>query len=272
MKQRWLLPIVVTVLFPALAPAQAPWQFRWAKGAKIDYKVEHLTQVSEVVDGKKAESGSKLNLVKRWTVLDVDAKGVATLQLTLVALRNEQTRPGGEVLLFDSAALDKSTPALKEMSKFIGKSLATLKIDSFGRLLEVSEGSAAKYEAEPPFALVLPGVAVKEGQAWLRPYNITLEPPAGAGEKVPASQRYHFTKADGKLATMALTTEVKKMPESAQEQIPVFQKMVQGHVVFDTTAGRLHRVDASVDRTVENHEGPGSSYHFKSSYIEQVVE
>lgn len=271
MKHGWLIPLVC-VLFPALSHAQTAWQFRWAKGSKLDYKVEHATQVTELIDGKKSESASKLNLVKRWTVLDVDAKGVATLQLSLVALRSEQTRPGGDVLLFDSQDLEKSTPALKEMSKFIGKSLAVLKLDAFGRLIAIVEGDAAKYEAEPPFVLVLPGVAVKEGQAWVRPYNIKLDPPLGTGEKIPAAQRYQLTKADGKFATMTLSTDVKKMPESAQEQIPISQKMLEGQIVFDTTLGRVQRVDAAIDRMIDNHEGPGSRYHFKSRYIEQVVE
>lgn len=271
MKQGWVIALVASVLVPALAQAQA-WQFRWVKGAKLDYKVEHQTDVNEVVDGKKIDTGSKLRLTKRWTVVDVDAKGAATLQLSLVALRNEQIRPGGEVLLFDSSDVEKSTPALKEMSKFLGKTLATVKLDPFGRVLAVDEGSAAKFEAEPPFSLVLPGVAVKEGQAWVRPYNIVLEPPAGTGEKVAASQKYHFTKSDGKLATMALSTEVKTMPESAQEKIPVVQKLVQGQVVFDTVAGRVQRVEATVDRSIDNHEGPGSSYHFKSVYREVLAD
>lgn len=265
----FLLPLFLT----STAAAQEPWQFRWAKGTHLDYQVQHVTKVAEVVEGKKSESTSRLSLVKRWTVTDVDAKGVATIQLSLVAMRNEQVRPNGETLLFDSQNLDKSTPELKDaMGKFIGKALAVLLVDGSGQVVSVKEGSKAKYEAEPPFVVVLPGAAPKEGQAWVRPYTISLDPPLGTGEKIPASQRIDCEKVAGKLATLKITTELKKMPEAAQEQIPLFQKLVQGSAVFDTAAGRLQSVNLAIDRMIENHEGPGSSYRFQSTYTEQIME
>lgn len=265
--------LLLFFLLSPFAPAQDAWHFRWTKGAKLDYRVNHVTQVAETIDGKKSESASKLSLIKRWTVLEVDEKGGATVRLSLVALRNEQVRPSGETILFDSENLEKSTPELREaMGKFIGKTLAELRLDRNGQLLEVKEGSLAKYEAEPPFVVVLPGIAPKEGQAWLRPFHVTLDPPLGAGEKIPAAQRYTCEKVTGKLATLKISTEAKKMPESAQEQIPLVQKLPQGQVVFDTALGRLHAASLAIDRTVENHEGPGSAYHFRSNYSEQIVE
>lgn len=272
MHGRWFSLLLLAVM-PTLASAQTPWQFRWTKGTKHDYKVQHVTQVAEVVEGKKVETGSRLDLVKRWTVTEVDDKGVATLELSLVSMRNEQKRPGGDALLFDSENPAKSNPELKEaMSKFIGKTLAVLRVNPAGQVIETKEGSAAKYEMEPPFTLVLPGVAPKAGQAWLREYNITLEPPLGTGEKIPASHRFDCVNVDGKLATLKLTTELKKMPEEARDQVPLFQKLAQGQIVFDTEAGRLHSARLVIDRMVENHEGAGSSYHFRSEYVEQVIE
>src|SRR5690242_7156311 len=118
----------------ASAQTATVWQFRWQKGQVLTYRVDHNTTVNEVVAGNKVETASKLNLVKRWQVADVDAKGIATVNLSLVALRHEQTRPNGEVLLFDSSNPDKSTPELKEqMGQFLGKTLANLRVDSQGR-------------------------------------------------------------------------------------------------------------------------------------------
>jgi len=272
MKFGRLLTVVLFILSPMVASAQTPWQYRWTKGAKLDYKVQHVTQVAEVVDGKKVETKSKLNVVKRWSVTDVDAKGVGTIELSLVAMRNEQTRPGGEVILFDSQDLEKSSPALRDaMSKYVGKTLAVLRVDPMGRVVEAKE-HAAKYHMEPPFIAVLPGVAPKEGQAWVRPYDIILDPPLGTGEKIPATHRFDCAKIDGKLATLKLTTDVKDMPATSRDQIPLFQKLPQGEVVFDTATGRLHSATLTIDRMVENHEGPGSSYRFRSDYTEQVME
>ena len=111
MRQRWLAAVALGLRMGRnAAPAQeANWQFRWQKGQVLTYKTEHKTNVEEVADGSKVVSASRLGVVKRWHVVDVDAKGSATLHLSIASMRNEQTRPSGEILLFDSVNTDKST-------------------------------------------------------------------------------------------------------------------------------------------------------------------
>ena len=253
------------------ARGQEPWQFQWKAGQTLDYRVQHTTSVTEVVQGARVETHSRLDLVKRWKVVEVNAEGVATLELVLTSMRNEQTRPSGETLLFDSKNLDKSTPELREMNKFLGKPLAVLRLDRFGRTHEVKLGSAARYEAEPPFVLVLPGAAPKQGQAWLRPFNVTLEPPLGAGEKHSAQHRFTCKKIEGNQATVALATEFTKMPDAPQDQLPLLQKATEGEVVFDIGAGRMTRAQLNINKMVENHQGAGSSYHLVSGYTEELA-
>ena len=259
------------VVIQSAAAQDAPWRFHWQKGETLTYRAHHVTTVQEMVDGAKVETASQLTLVKLWRVADVDVNGVATLHLTLAALRHEQTRPNGEKLLFDSADLDKSTPALRQMSQHIGKTLAILRMDGYGRILEVKEGSATKYEAEPPFALLLPGAAPQEGQAWLRQYNVVLEPPQGTGEKHAAQQKFTCAKIADGLATLAIETEIKKLPDAVQERMPLLQKEANGQAVFDIRAGRLQRVQLVIDKTLQNHQGQGSSYHFVSTYVEELT-
>src|SRR5947207_2535475 len=91
------------VIFIALVPllpsfGQTPWQFRWKKGEALTYKVKHVTTVSEAVEATKSETHSKLDLVKRWSITAVDEQGIATLEMSLVAMRNEQKRVNGDTL------------------------------------------------------------------------------------------------------------------------------------------------------------------------------
>ena len=256
---------------PSLAQ-NAAWRFRWQAGQVLDYRAEHTTSVSELVGGNKVDLASKLSVVKRWEVIEVDPQGAATVRLLLLAMRHEQTRPNGETMLFDSANLDKSTPELREqMTKFIGQTLAILRVDALGRVVEVKQGSASKYEAEPPFMLLLPGQAVDVGQAWERSYEVTLEPPVGTGEKFAATQRYHLLKADGSLATLRLTTTIKSIPENQTDQVPLLQKMPEGDVIFNIAAGRLESVNVRIDKQLQNHQGEGSSYRFISTYQERYI-
>jgi hypothetical protein len=268
------LSLVAGLVVAAQVPAQdaGAWRYRWQKGQVLTYRVQHHTSVAEVVAGSKVETGSKLALLKRWQVADVDAGGVATLHLTLLAMRHEQTRPDGETLLFDSANPDKSTPELREsMAEFIGKTLAILKVDGQGRVLEVQKGNANGYESEPPFALVLPSKApTAEGQYWERRYHITLDPPQGTGEKFAAAQKYQVTQITPTQTTVAVTTEC-RMPESVADRIPLLQKHNEGEIAFDIQSGRILSVRYTINKELQNHQGEGSTYQFRSSYSEQLV-
>ncbi|HEV3204064.1 MAG TPA: hypothetical protein VGY77_06770, partial [Gemmataceae bacterium] len=176
--------LIAGLALSSVANAQTPvWKFQWQTGQVLTYKVDHTTSATEVLEGKKTVTSSKLNNVKRWKVLEVDASGTATLQLSLTALRIQNTAPGGEVMQFDSANLDASNPQLREqLTKYLNQPLATLKVNNQGKVVEVKQskfGSAGRFESEPPFLVTL---TEQGGQKdWERSYKITLEPPHGTG-------------------------------------------------------------------------------------------
>src|SRR5262249_19782329 len=154
----------------AAASAQSPgWRFRWQQGQVLTYKVEQSMNAADTQNDKTTESKAQLNLTKRWQVTAVDAQGVATLQISLTTLPMETTLPGGDMLLFDSADLDKSDPQLKEqMGKYVNQPLAVLRMDGYGQVVEVKEtkfGSPGKYQNELPFAIVLAQSAPAPGQS-----------------------------------------------------------------------------------------------------------
>jgi hypothetical protein len=268
MHKAWML----VGLTAAIAPAAQAQQFRFTKGETLAYRVKHDTTVTEVVDGAQRQFKSHLELLKQYRVADVDAQGVATLEYSLAAMRSEQTRPSGDVLRFDSTDPAKSTTELRDqLAKYVGTTLAVLRIDITGTVVAVKQGPARHFD-EPPFTLVLPGrVSASEGTSWSRVFDVTLDPPLGTGEKHAAEQRWAWTKLVGGKATIALTTSFKKMPEAIQERIPLVQKETQGNVTFDVAAGRVLAVRLAVDRTLMNHQGEGSSYRYESTYTEDLA-
>ena len=271
----FLLTCLTALVFPAAAPAQAVGQFRWQPGQILTYQVEHSTTALDTVGDTKSETKTKLNLTKRWQVLELDAAGNATLQLSLLALRLEVTTPSGGTLLFDSASPDKSDPHMREeLGKFLTEPLAVLRVDPRGRVVEVKQsknGSATKFEVEPPLIVTLSGGELKAGDSWARAYNITLEPPQGTGEKYEAAQNYRCNSVTQNLATIAFTSMLKSMPESILDRVPLLQLQPEGEVVFDLQAGRLHSASLRIDKELKGHQGEGSSYKFQSTYTEKYV-
>jgi hypothetical protein len=268
-----ILTLLVGLTLPAPAPAQTgSWRFRWHSGQVLLYRAEHATQVTEVVGGNKVETASKLTVTKRWHVTNVDAQGIATLEMSLVSMRNEQTRPGGEVLIYDSANPKDGTPELGEqLSKYLGKTLAEIRVDGFGQVVDVKQGAANRFESELPFAVIVPRVVPQPGQAWERQYKVVLDPPHGTGEKFDATQRFVCKKTGDGVAVIAITTQFKNQPDSQLERVPLLQKQPEGEVTFDLQAGRMFRASLRIDKSLEDHQGKGSSYRFQSTYTEQYV-
>jgi len=271
-----MLTWLAIVFVPSIATAQtAAWQFRWQQGQTLTYRVEHISSAAETATDSKSESKTQLNLTKRWQVLEVDGAGVATLQLSLLALRLETTKPSGGTLLYDSANPEKSDPHMaEELARLVGQPLAVLRVDIYGRVVEVKEskhGPASKFEAEPPFVVVLPNGAPAPEQSWQRPYKITLAPPQGTGDAYDAVQRYTCKSVAQGLATVTLTTTLKAMPESMLDRVPLLQLQPEGEVVFDTQSGRLLQARLKIEKELTGHQGQGSSYRFQSSYAEDLV-
>ena len=254
--------------------AQAPARLRWQTGQVLVYKVEQSIAVTEIVGEKKVETTIKLNHTKRWQVLSVDAAGVATVQHSLVALRQETVTADGKTLLFDSANPEKSTPELQEaMSKFVGPPLAVLRVDVLGRVLEVKEskfGPASRYESELPFVGVLPVEPVKMGQTWERSYNVTLDS-LGAGAKYSAVQHYTCKSTTLATVTVSVTTELKTQPEAIADRVPLLHMQPAGEIVYDIIAGRLQEATLKIDKELKDYQGEGSSIRVTGTFVEVYI-
>jgi hypothetical protein len=232
--------------------------------------VQQSSTTTEKVEDTEIQTKTQLTLTKRWQVLAVNEKGIATLQMSLDALSMETVSSDGETLRFDSAQPDRSTPQLREqMGQYVGKPLATLEVGPLGQVIQVKEsnfGSASRYENELPFVVVLPAGPIEAGQAYTRDYQLNN------GEKLAARQRYTCTRLSASELTLGVATELPNPPEAPADLIPWLQFLPEGEVVFDLQAGRLKRASLTTRKEVKNHQGEGSSYSLQGSYVEEVID
>lgn len=266
--RRILASLVALLVVSSWASAQVPVRLRWAPGQVLLYRIEHATEASDNSAEAKNETKSLLRVTRRWQVQGVDAAGVATLQMSIVAMYQERTTPSGDVLKYDSANPATSTPQLKEaMAKFLDTPLATIRVDPFGKVVEVKEAKtgAASFENELPFLVQLPAAGVKADDAWERAYKITLPPPLGTGEKTDAVQKYRCKSATADAATFTVTTEFKTPPKAALDTVPLWQLMPEGEVVYDVKNGRMHSAKLTINKELKNHQGENTSMTFKST-------
>src|SRR5262245_12152191 len=163
--RRLLACLVALLLISSLASAQAP-RFRWTAGQTLLYRVESTTIALDQVGDNKIETKSVVKVTKRWQVKEVDNNGTATLVLSLASMYQQRTTPSGDVLTYDSANPDKSDAHLKKaLEGYLNVTLATLRVDATGKVVEVKESKspASTYENELPFLALLPAAPLQAG-------------------------------------------------------------------------------------------------------------
>jgi hypothetical protein len=247
--------------------------FRFQAGQAITYRIEQETTATDTMGDNSSSVKNRTRVLKRWTVVEVSPAGVATLEMRLLELVLETTRPNGEVLKFNSGTPDG--PLKDSLAPLIGPVVARLKVDSLGRVLEVIEskfGKASRYETEPPFVAILHGQGPVPEQSWQRTYQHTLEPPAGTGEKVDLVQKYVTKEAQEGIVRLEMETTTAKPAATPADEAPLLQLLPKGTVVINTKTGLLQSAALTIDREVKNATGQGSTYRFQSSYKETLVE
>lgn len=272
MRSAWVLPVVL--LCGSSAVAGEPLRFQFRPGEALTYTVRHMTTVVETTleEGTNrpvtAATVTKLTVTRRWDVKAVDPAGVATLELTVTAMRQQITRPGppgkdGKPTI-DSEVLDSATPEGREqMAAFLGKPIATVTVDPQGRVRDATGPPAERLRVELPFRLTLPDA----GERWERAF----------AQKLPTGEQYDFTQTfavKGEAAgtvTIRVATAPKATPADPGEWPTLAPVLWEGEVSFDRASGRYAGAKLTAKKQVTNHRGEGTRFLYESVYAEEAV-
>lgn len=269
--------LVALVLLVPVETAAPPVRFAWKPGLTLTYSVAQQSVVRETTLDPKtekpvvSEARTHLTLVKKWNVKAVDEKGVATLEMSITAMKNEFRRPDGTSLVRDSANPEHA----KEMAAYLNVPVVAVRVDPQGRISEVKEtkaGSAARLHAELPFRMTLPDAAPAIGQSWERTFTLKLDPPLGTGESYEFVQKFTHTASKDGLLTATVETTLKDPPKTLAERVPLVPMLWTGEVHFNSAAGKVHAVRLKAKADLPNHLGEGTRFEYESTYTEDVME
>lgn len=261
---RMLCALVGATVATGAVRAEEPLRFRWQPGQALRFEVRQTTAITETLVGKPAtRTEVKLALARTWAVTGVDAAGIASLELTITALRQDITRPGPDGKP-ETLTKDSAVPAdAAEMADYLNKPIVKVKVDGRGRLTEPPTGPGAdRLAAELPFRVLLPEAAAEVG--WERVFPFVVGPPAGTGEKYELKQAF-ARKGDG---VIGLTTEVRNPPTAAADLQPLLPLLWAGEVYVDAAAGAYRGAKLRIEKELLNHAGQGSGFRFESEYAE----
>lgn len=270
------LVLLLALAAPLLAQPDAPLRFAWKAGQTHSYKVQQTTTVDELTLDEKAKTPTPvktvttLNSTKTWTVKEVDKAGVATLEMSVAAMKQEVTQTVGTNKPI-ARTVDSANPDDAKAMPFLGKPIVTAKVDAQGRLVEAKSDNPAaadRLQVELPFRLILPdGVPTKDA-AWSRPVAIKLPPPVGTGESFDGTQKYTFQGMKDAYAVVGFATTLKAPPTDAAVMPALVPMLWEGSLFFDTKAGRYHGAKLTAKGEVANHQGEGTKFGYVSEYVE----
>ncbi|MFO0821917.1 MAG: hypothetical protein U0792_02170 [Gemmataceae bacterium] len=261
---------------PPAPAANAPTRFKWQANQVLTYKVSQQTIVRETSLDEKTEkpvsteARTNLTLIKKWTCKGIDAKGIATLEMTISQMKTEFRKPDGSSVIRDSANPEQA----KEMAGFLNVPVVTVRVDAQGKLIEVKEskaGPASRLHAELPFRFILPDTGSAAGQTWDRTFAVKLDPPVGTGESYEFVQKYTGSTKESLIA-IAVDTTLKNPPKTLSEQVPLVPMLWKGEVYFNPSLGRYHAARLTAKSELANHQGEGTKFEYESAYIEDVIE
>jgi hypothetical protein len=270
------------------APAQAPAtvQLKWTVGDVMTYAVQQKTTVDEILLNdvtKKLQVGKNvvtMTLNYTWTVTDVSAQGVATMQKKVTGLKSETQRTvpkadGTSETITDT--LDSTKVADLEKMPFLNKPAVTAKIDALGNVLDATsdfgQASVDRFKTELPFRMSLTNKPLTNGLSWTRDFAILLDPKyGGTGEQYPATQTSSLKGVNGNFAVFRVSSKLKSEPKTQNELRPLIPLLWEGDIFFDMTKGRYHACKLTASRELTNHEGEGTKFAYRSEYIESVQE
>jgi hypothetical protein len=270
----------------SLAQSPAPLRLQWKTGQINTYAVKQTTTVEETILAEgtnKPQSGkhsTTMQLAYTWTVRDVDAKGIATIDKTVVSFKSESTRTtagkdGQPESVTDT--LDSTVAADREKMPFLNKVAVTAKVDGLGNVIEAKsefgDAAMARFKTELPFRLTLSEKPLTPGLAWERAFAITLDPKyGGTGEQYPAVQKCSFKGLNGSFAIIGVSTALKDPPQNASDLRPLIPMLWEGDVFIDAVNGRFHACKLVAAKELTNHEGDGTKFSYRSEYVELLQE
>lgn len=280
----------LSTLFALSAPAaendaeKYTLRYKFQPSETLRWEVEHRSMVRATVSGTTQDSATLSNSVKAWQVTDVQPDGTATIEYRVEWVDMRQKLTGRAEVRYDSRTGAKPPPGFETAARSVGVPLATMKMNTQGKLLErkrhevtdekgkksaTSEKNENKTDAW--VTIPLPEEAVPVGHTWSIPQDIEIPLPSGMVKKVKAIQKFVLEEVKTGVASIRVSTEILTPITDPAVESQLVQREVSGRVRFDIDAGRILDQQMDIDKHVVGFRGGASSLHYVNRFTERLV-
>jgi len=248
--------------------------YRFAAGDVLRTKVVQLSTVETKIKGAAQTTKLRTVSTRVWRIQKVDADGSITFDHSVEHVEMWNSVEGRQEVHYDSATDALPPPEFTNVAGSVGKVLATIKIDPYGRIL-------ARHNTQPQFN---PGIGdltipfppadkqpIKPGVSWSIPDELKLPLEDGTIKKVQTQQQYQLEKVEAGVATIAVATQVLTPINDPKLQSQLVQRLQRGTIKFDVDAGRLLHKQLDIDQEVFGFSGADSHMQYLARFTEEPV-
>lgn len=246
--------------------------YKLSPGENVRWKIVQLQTVETKIRG--TESLAKMRSVskKLWAVSDVDAAGNITFAHKVESADMWSSLSGQDEVRYNSETDQEVPPEYEDVAKSIGKPLATITMNRYGRLVE-RDDKHKPFHAPGlgDFAVPLPEEPVKTGASWQTQEDVKVRLDATRFQTIKTRQVYTLEKVEAGLATINVRTELLTPVNDPKVESQLVQRLTHGTIKFDVDAGRLISKQLDLDKTVIGFSGAESSMSYLARFTEELL-
>ena len=253
-----------------LAPAYT-LAYKFAAGDEYRTKVTHLATVETKIKGVEQITKSRTVSTRKWRITRVEPSGNIVFENSVEHVEMWNSITGRQEVRYDSAK-DQTPPAgFEHVAQSVGKVLATITMDPYGRILARDNAQAQFNPGIGELTIPFPNQAVKAGMSWSIPDEVRVRLDTGEIKKVQTQQRYRLEKVESGVATIGIQTQILTPVNDPKIQAQIVQRLQRGTIKFDLDTGRLIHKQMDLDESVVGFNGPDSHMQYLARFIEEPV-
>jgi len=255
------------------APGPVTLEYRFELHDKIDMDVSHRAVTETTVGATSQSTETATDSRKTWTVVAVDADGLATLEHSVDDVTMTSSTSDRGQIRWSSRGDEAAPPGYEQVKASLGVPLSRLVVDRSGRVVSRHDLRPCPPSSTGDLVVVpLPEGPVTEGSEWTVPQEVVVEVPGGLRKAVRTRLRYQLTTERDGIETIRVDTTVLTPIDDPRLESRLLERIWDGTIEFDIDRGRVLRRATGIDRRVVGFEGPESSVRYKSSLEERLVE
>lgn len=272
--QAWLV-LMAGLIFVVPVHGQATpryeLRYRFRPGEELQWQVIHRARVRTTVAQTEQTAETLSRSTKTWKVLEVDAKGTGKFELRVDDVEMTHRISDGKEVRYDSRSGDPPPAGFADVGKTIGKPLAIITLTQRGEVVERKQLQPEALQTHGYLTVPFPENPVKIGESWTVPDEVTVPLRNGIVKKIQIQQKFTLEDVKNDIAVIRIGTQVLTPITDPEVEVQLVQRLSEGTVRFDMSAGRIISQEIEVDRQVVGFQGEASAFHYQTRFTEELL-